>query len=212
MKNIYTGIIIFALFMGIGFMLSHNVLNITYIDKAVAAFFDTIRNPVGIELMRSVTAFGETSILTPIIILSLLFFLLKKHWEFGVVFSLGIALAGYLMGRMKNLFEIARPLPFYGNANGYSYPSGHVLNAAIVFLILGMYFLTVKNKIIRYAGLTICTFFISIVGISRMYLNVHWLSDVIGGILLALSITLVLNGIVDEVEKRERIKLSEKNS
>lgn len=211
MKNIYTGLIIFALFMGLGFMISYNVLNITYIDRAVAAFFDSIRNPVGIELMRSITAFAETSILTPIIILSLLYFLLKKHWEFGVIFSLGIATAGYLMGRMKNLFEIIRPTPFYGNASGYSYPSGHVLNGAIVFLILGLYFLTVKNKVMRYTGLTVCALFIGMVGLSRMYLNVHWLSDVIGGVLLALSITLVLNGIVDEVEKREKARLAPKN-
>lgn len=203
MKNIYIGTLIFVVFMVLGYMVQQNIFSIVTIDRSVATFFGEIRSSNGLEVMRSVTTFGETSILTPIIILSMLFFLFKKHWEFGVVFALGIWIAGYLMGETKDFFEIARPRPFYGNAGGYSYPSGHVSNAAIVFFILSLYFAEIKNKYVKLSGITLCVLATVSVGISRMYLNVHWLTDVIGGILLAVSVGLILYGIVQVLEKKK---------
>lgn len=203
MKNIYIGLTTFIVTVLLGYTVTHNTFNITYIDRTVAHFFEQIRTPVGVEIMHTITTFGETSILTSIIFLALLFFLLKKHWEFGVVFSLGIGLTAYLMSHMKDYFAVSRPSPFFSTAAEYSYPSGHTSNTSIVFLILGMYFLTVKNRIVKWIGLSICAVSIIAVGVSRMYLNVHWFTDVLGGFLLALSCTLVLYGIVQIFEKKK---------
>ncbi|MES2985688.1 MAG: phosphatase PAP2 family protein [Patescibacteria group bacterium] len=207
MKNIYRGLALFVFCIGLGFAVSYNFLNITFINKLVVQFFTSIRNEVGMELMKSVTTFGESSILTPLIIISLMFFLLKKHWEYGVIFGLGIYVVNFLTTYAKNFFDIARPLAQFGySARGYAYPSGHVSNAAIVFLTLALYFLSVQNKVIKYIGVSICTLATIGVGISRMYLNVHWFTDVIGGTCLALSIILILYGIVQVLERPKFVR------
>lgn len=106
---------------------------------------------------------------------------------------------------LKDIFHRHRPpLPLLHEAKGYSFPSGHSLSG---FTFSGiMIYLIFKSNIQRYkkwicAGLLFL--FASLIGMSRIYLRVHYPSDVIGGLLVTtvwLSLTFMA---VTEVEKRQ---------
>jgi undecaprenyl-diphosphatase len=75
-----------------------------------------------------------------------------------------------------------RPMPQLVVAHGYSFPSGHVFSAVtiysfLIYMIWGMY----KIGALRFVVLLISIFMIFLIGISKIYLNVHYLTDVLGG-------------------------------
>ncbi len=88
---------------------------------------------------------------------------------------------------LKNFFAFDRPDPgsWLTDASGFSFPSGHATVAMALYGTLG-YILWHKlsHKKQRYAALSLCTFLVVGVGLSRVALGVHWLIDVIGGWLL----------------------------
>ncbi len=68
---------------------------------------------------------------------------------------------------------------------GYSFPSGHV-TSTMVFLGLLTYFtwLSIKDHRVKLVAATIYVAMEALIGFSRVYLNVHWFSDILGGYLL----------------------------
>jgi len=103
----------------------------------------------------------------------------KAGWRAGFIFLTGTVLNGVL----KNIFRVARPIGRENvismrthTASGYSFPSGHTQGAALFwFAMMKIY----RKKLLYVAG----TIIIILVGLSRLYLGVHWPSDVLGGII-----------------------------
>jgi undecaprenyl-diphosphatase len=100
-----------------------------------------------------------------------------------------IAMAGAvaLNNMMKYAFQRPRPLPFFGTApESFSYPSGHALYATTFYTIAaGALMMLVQSAGVRYAAV-IAGSLILVVGWSRIYLGVHYPSDVLGGVILGI--------------------------
>jgi undecaprenyl-diphosphatase len=87
---------------------------------------------------------------------------------------------------IKTITQVARPENQIVNDNSFSYPSGHCAGA-IIFIGLITYYIWLKwnnSQRTKILSATIFGLVIALVGFDRIYLNVHWLSDVIGGCLL----------------------------
>ncbi len=81
-------------------------------------------------------------------------------------------------------FMIRNPttiFPKYYVNEAYSYPSGHVARAVFLSIISLRLLLANKGKVFRIASILSFVGFVVFVGVSRMYLGHHWLSDVLGG-------------------------------
>ena len=115
-------------------------------------------------------------------ILLLVFLVIKGKQKEALYFS--ISLVGGLIFQtiIKNILAVPRP----GNSlvvySGYSFPSGHTNMATILFLSLCFYvFQSVVNKRKRQLYYIASILIILFVGFSRLYLNAHWVSDVLAG-------------------------------
>ena len=114
---------------------------------------------------------------------------LQKRKKKSLVLATSLILGLILEQVIKFFVQRERPLIQLVQEAGYSFPSGHAISSIILFSLL-IYFY--KNKIesyfFRIIFIFVNIFLILLVGFSRIYLNVHWLSDIIGGYALGLSI------------------------
>ena len=103
---------------------------------------------------------------------------------------------------------IKRPRPSHLHlivAKGFSYPSGHAMGSMSLYgFLLYLVYKKIKNKYLKVFLITILIYIIITIGLSRIYLGVHYASDVIGGYLLSLSIILMLEIICDKLKIKEQ--------
>lgn len=167
-------------------------------DRAVYAGISSLESPVVTTLFKGVTFLGDT---TWFIVLCLgLLILVRPRW-WGGLFTLNALLAGGANQGLKRLFERARPgdNPLI-TVGGFSFPSGHSMGAMAIYGMLIYAVWHTAWSVRRKAAFTAAlSFLILLVGISRIYLGVHFASDVLAGFgagLASLSLfLLILTGI-----------------
>lgn len=156
---------------------------ITAIDHELANALHARATPFGTTVYRLVTAFGGSWIIVIAIVVGL-FFLVRRRWSYLVVWMIALVGGGLLSLQMKTIF--ARPRPVFTNPllieESFSFPSAHAMTSLITYGIIA-YFLwhEVHNRIVRILIVFAAALLIILVGISRMTLGVHYLSDVLGG-------------------------------
>ena len=183
------------LLFSILFLVAFLLITFSVVSNGYAVNFDRTVNELAIyqENLLTFSFFTGLTYLastTVIIILSavLLFFLIYRK-RYGPVFLLMLILGGgaVLEFLVKNIVHRARPIGALVEASGYSFPSGHALKAVLFFSLLIYFFKDpIKNKIIRRLFVFANVVLVLLVGLSRVYLRVHWTSDVMGGFLLGL--------------------------
>lgn len=138
------------------------------------------------EIMFFITSLGSTTV---IVILGLITFVLiwKKWSKKEARRLLLITLGGVILNNLLKII-IKRPRPLIAplvSESSYSFPSGHAMNATIFYLLIAFYiykfFGKKKYKWILISSL-ICL--VLLIGFSRLYLGVHYPSDVVAGILI----------------------------
>lgn len=147
-----------------------------YYNERLTSFFEVI------------TWFGGHRFLLPANILLILIFLVSKPirfygWKIAIISITGIA----VMFGLKELLERQRPLvPLLSKAHGYSFPSGHSFSSFLFFGILGyIVYKNVQNKFLKISIIILLFLFVMLIGYSRIYLKVHYATDVIAGFMLA---------------------------
>jgi undecaprenyl-diphosphatase len=95
---------------------------------------------------------------------------------------------GYLFTLIvKNIVARIRPENAFLTVSGYSFPSGHAVASTVFFTLLIYFFIIkVRSMVFREILVVICVLSIILTSFSRVYLGVHWLSDVLAGIGLGL--------------------------
>jgi membrane-associated phospholipid phosphatase len=168
------------------------------VDAAVNAWMPTIQTPAVTVFMEGVAfVFDTTSLVFISVAVSAVLFL-KHRKDYGL-FLLG-AMGGdaLLVTIIKTVDQVARPANGIVVDNGFSFPSGHSAGV-VVFVGMLAYFAWRQwsSKPIRAGVAGVYGALIVIVGFDRVYLNVHWLSDVFGGWLFGafwLSFVILLYG------------------
>jgi undecaprenyl-diphosphatase len=164
-------------------------------DSSVFAYVKPYTSETLTRIMRFITLFGTGQFLVPAnIFLALYFLFIRNHNWYSLrvpVVSLGSFM---IMSLLKLYFSRARPNdPVYRAAMGFSFPSGHAMSAMTFYgLIIFLVWKNVKNVTLRWILTFLLIIFIHLIGFSRIYLRVHYASDVIAGFSLGL-IWLVLS-------------------
>ncbi len=160
------------------------------VDNSVNESMASLRNPLLTSVMLFFTEIGNFYPMT-ILFLALLGLLLvakKKREAFLLSICMAVGLA--FSELLKIVVHRARPESTLLLESGYSFPSQHAVISAVFFLVLMYSFKDdIKNKGLRILFVLANIFMFLAIGFSRVYLEVHWLSDVIAG--WALGIALV---------------------
>lgn len=167
--------------------------SIKFYPEVIEPFDTTIQNLVRGKLpdretqfFATLTILGNPSVQIATVILTSLIFYLKKWYMEAAVFLLNGSLAGLATLSLKAIYQRPRPsLEHLVHADNFSFPSGHSLGS---ILILGTLMVIInqrlKHKQLKMTLLTTLATSIFLIGLSRIYLGVHYPTDVIAGFTL----------------------------
>lgn len=148
-------------------------------------------NPVGSprieEMARDLTALGGFTLLTGVTLVSAGVALFAGRGRLALLAILSILTGTWVMTLLKQGYDRPRPaLVEHGTlVHNASFPSGHSMMAAMVWLTLGILLArTQPKKRVRVFIVGISVLVVLLVGVSRVYLGVHWPTDVLGGWML----------------------------
>lgn len=164
-----------------------------------------IMNPGVTILFKIITHCGDWVVILPTCAI-LMFTLKEKNQKIAI--SLNLVTIFLLNQFMKLLFNRPRPTEnVLIEAVGYSFPSGHsMVSMAFYGLLIYLAYKNIKNKGLRNSICIGLTILILLIGISRIYLGVHFASDVIGGFCVSMVYLILMISILKEkLEKKERI-------
>ena len=154
--------------------------------------FDKIKprvNTINNRIMLFITFLGKHQFLIPANLILIFYFIVVKKQSWFSIRVITIAISSLvLMLLLKQLFRRKRPLsPLLKAAKGLSFPSGHAI-MAVTFYGLLIYILqhTITIDWLKYFLITLVTGLIIMIGFSRVYLRIHYASDVLGGFIIGL--------------------------
>lgn len=136
------------------------------------------------HFMADVTALGSGEVLTLVVLVAAGALLVKRLWLTALAIAGASLSGGWMVDLVKNHVVRLRPdiVPHLVQVHGYSFPSGHATSSAIVYLTLAALVgqVTPDRALRRYA-LVVAVLLTGLIGTSRVYLGVHWPSDVLAG-------------------------------
>lgn len=137
-------------------------------------------------IAKFITNFGGAIFLS---IATVMLFLLIKNKKIGLSIISNIVVITILNQLLKRILQRPRPTEFrIVEETGYSFPSGHsMVSMAFYGYLIYLIYRYIKNKYVKWTLITILSILICLIGISRIYLGVHYTSDVLGGFLLSIS-------------------------
>jgi len=178
--------VLFFITLWLLLLTSRQVLHGHWLDGIDAYIFyslENLRTPWADQVMVFITQFGDQALLAIVLAGSCAWLFWKRYtkaaWHWLAVY----VSAGLLTWVLKNTAQVSRPLTAY---DGYSFPSAHTSMSLAVYGFLALIIareLHVTRRWLPYsgAGLVIVS-----IALSRLYLGVHWFSDVLAGLLLGL--------------------------
>ncbi|MEG2983220.1 MAG: phosphatase PAP2 family protein [Peptostreptococcaceae bacterium] len=172
------------------------------IQVQILKYIQTFKSPILNMIFLIITMSTETPVI--FIVASALYWCVNKRYGQRLIFALTGNIA--LNTGVKEFFKAPRPIGVKGiesmrtsTATGYSFPSGHTqIGTTFWISIMSI----VKN---RYVYITGTIIFLGI-GISRLYLGVHWPIDVLFGWIFGIVFTIICNYILHKVEQNEKYR------
>ena len=172
-------------------------------DTVIREWFYSLRNDVLTPILKVLTYMGNWQSIT--ILCILLLFFRKTRVRYGIPVSVGAITVTALNKVIKIIFK--RPRPDVSlhliDQGGYSFTSGHSITSMVVF---GMLIYLVRRYVKDRKKANLLTVLLAIpwifIGLSRIYMGVHFPTDVLGGWCLGLAILMVLIAMEERYEKR----------
>jgi len=174
-------------------------------DKAVRVFVHGFASESVTALMRFITMLGSTLFLSLLCAGVFVIFVTKNWKRAAVLLMTTMAGAVILNFALKVNFGRVRPVPFFDTPlpDSYSFPSGHALYAACFYGVLAwLVAARIQNKSLRILIWSLAVSLASLIGLSRIYLGVHYPSDVIAG--FAAAVVWILTVVLTDFTLKKR--------
>ena len=200
------------LFVALGYMVKFYPEALTGFDSNIQTW---VRGglPAGLtRFFKTITMLGNTPVQAIIAIVAVIWLYLRQYKAEAIFVGASGLLASILIVSLKYIYQRQRPsITHLVHASGYSFPSGHSLGT---FMILGAIAIVLaqrlekkESKIVVYA---INGLLIFLVGLSRIYVGVHYLTDVLAGFTLAFGLLNAIYPTYDRIRFEWRFQSKQK--
>lgn len=203
-KNIIFAITLILLFIILSFLIKFHITT-NFETNFYKEITEHMSNVLTI-IMKIISYMGNTLIV--ILICIILLVIPKTRYKYGLITSIGVITSTMLNNILKVVFLRERPdVLRLINENSYSFPSGHsMINMTMYSLLAILLYNNIKDKKLKYVFPLSILLIPIFMGISRVYLGVHYITDVIGGWIFGLLITVVIYQIYNVVKKNKEEK------
>jgi undecaprenyl-diphosphatase len=158
---------------------------LTQFDLTLLEWFHRHATPFGLRIFATITWLGSATMMTVLGITVALLLAIRHRWLVLASWAAALGGAGVLDAALKHIIE--RPRPIYAasflHSYSFSFPSGHAMESLVGYGMLA-YLLVVfwaRRRQVQLAIIAAAAVLIVAIGFSRLYLGVHYFSDVIGG-------------------------------
>lgn len=161
-------------------------------DTAISGYIQSLRTPFFDHLMIAITMLGDGVVLAALAIVVVAVVAWHRRWRLAGSVAIAFAGAALFVPTIKGLVQRARPLEIYQGADSFSFPSGHATLSATVLgitVLIAAHGVPRRTRLWIYAAGAVS---IGLIGFSRLYLNVHWPSDVGAGSLFGAALIFLL--------------------
>lgn len=178
-----------------------NANTISVLDNYIYNLIKGFISPKMTPIVKFITEFGKYTVMIPVIIL---FYLFNKDKSFNRYFTINLVAIFTSNFIVKNIIRRDRPIDInLIIENGFSFPSGHsMVSFAFYGFIIYYVYCSHLSKLGKTIIISILTLLVLIIGLSRIYLGVHYASDVIGGFVLALVYLIIFIKYIYKKEKK----------
>jgi membrane-associated phospholipid phosphatase len=158
-------------------------------DAALSDALSRHASDAQLRIFAILTDLGDKRFLMAIAVAVALALMIRKRWFVAAAWVLATAGGGLLNLALKALFERSRPERWhaFASADGWSFPSGHSSGSFIVYGLLGYLVMLYLPRRSHLPMAALLMLLIVCVGFSRVVLQVHYFSDVLGGYAFAAS-------------------------
>ncbi len=176
-------------------------------DEGILRWVETLRTPFLNAMMLDVTALGGLALTVVLGLLAVIVFLLAKDPAAAIHLVLTSAGGFFISLTTKSLIERPRPsiIPQLIHVSGFSYPSGHSITSAIIYLTMAIlacrHFKEVSTRVIL---ILLAGVMIALISFSRIYLGVHYPSDTMSGALMGLAWALFMAALFAKTHFKEK--------
>ncbi len=159
-------------------------------------------------IAKFITNFGG-AIFLGVLVVTL--FIVIKNKKIGASIFSNLVIITVLNQLLKRILQRPRPTEFrIAEETGYSFPSGHsMVSMAFYGYLIYLIYKHIKNKYIKWISITLLSTLILLIGMSRIYLGVHYTSDVLGGFLISIAYLIIYINIMDKYVLEKSLNLKE---
>lgn len=200
MKNRYVIIIFSVLFIILSVLVGTNI--ISSFDNFIYDLVVFNMSDITTSIYKIITFFGSTEFIIFLCVFFLILFIILKRKNTGLVITCVLIISTIVNNLIKIIFRRERPgILMLVEEDTYSYPSGHTMASVSMYGIL--IYIVLKsnmNKKLKITLSIILGIIPILVGLSRVYLGAHYISDVIGSFLVSIILLLIEIYIIDKNE------------
>jgi undecaprenyl-diphosphatase len=168
-----------------------------------------------LTMARDVTALGDATVLTMITVMTLGYCLLTRYWAAFFMIFISVNSSNLTMILLKLFFHRQRPdvVPHLVTATMTSFPSGHAMMSAVVYLTIGAILARIEpRRTVKMYLLSIFAVLSLVIGMTRVFLGVHYPSDVIAGWLAGIALGTFCAAMVLIVDKKMKNAIAVTNN
>ena len=167
------------------------------VDDAFNRLMVSLRFTPFVWLAKALSFLGGPLVNWPLRVAAAAILTLRRRWVQLTAFGLAVVTSEALIGPVKALYDRPRPPAGLLESHSGSFPSGHAIAAAVTAVGLVLVLLPPGQR--RWAWEVQAAVFASLMALSRAYLSVHWLSDVVAGSLLGVGLAVGWPALMQEI-------------